>query len=487
APIARTLLRRLSSISERPDYRKSLIDLLIDPYVISEIWNHVIWRWKEYGEIKSNCFKELIYSGMPTEFRQTVWSLLVANHSSDELHKSFHQYLQNPCEFDDIIELDVPRTFPDVVGFSEDDNRLCKSLFNVVKAYSMQDKEVGYCQGVAFLAGLLLMHMDENDAFVILVKIMNNYKLRDLYKPDMIQFGVWAHQFEGLLKRLLPALYCHLTKNDFGISVICSHFLTMMCNILPLPAVFHLLDIVLIDGFEIIPKSVLAILKLNEQRLIHSNLEELLKFFHNDLKHIYADDHTIIIKELRNICFDDRLMNRLKKEYIFKSQKQARMMNNMESLREENLILKQKVYHLEQENVELAEFLLNLQIQYSNANERKESLQDENEILKESLDIQRIMCVNDNQKATTLKQLSSITTSGPTTTMNIHSCDSGIDFKFVDEEIDLTKFSISDGSSCNDKPEENIHLEVERDQLKERLRWVEHQLNDQRDETMNCN
>lgn len=47
-----------------------------------------------------------------------------------------------------------------------------ESLFNVMKAYSLHDREVGYCQGSAFIVGLLLMQMPEEEAFAVLVKLM---------------------------------------------------------------------------------------------------------------------------------------------------------------------------------------------------------------------------------------------------------------------------------------------------------------------------
>ena len=36
---------------------------------------------------------------------------------------------------------------------------LAEMLFNVMKAYSVHDREVGYCQGSAFIVGLLLMQV----------------------------------------------------------------------------------------------------------------------------------------------------------------------------------------------------------------------------------------------------------------------------------------------------------------------------------------
>ncbi|KAG7256186.1 LOW QUALITY PROTEIN: hypothetical protein CRUP_000191 [Coryphaenoides rupestris] len=42
------------------------------------------------------------------------------------------------------------------------------SLYNLLKAYSLLDTEVGYCQGVSFVAGILLLHMSEEQAFDML-------------------------------------------------------------------------------------------------------------------------------------------------------------------------------------------------------------------------------------------------------------------------------------------------------------------------------
>jgi hypothetical protein len=33
------------------------------------------------------------------------------------------------------------------------------ALFNLLKAYSLMDSDVGYCQGLSFVAGILLMHV----------------------------------------------------------------------------------------------------------------------------------------------------------------------------------------------------------------------------------------------------------------------------------------------------------------------------------------
>lgn len=57
-----------------------------------------------------------------------------------------------------VILRDIPRTYPELEFFKEN-GRGQQSLFNVIKAYSVHDKEVGYCQGSAFIVGQLLLQV----------------------------------------------------------------------------------------------------------------------------------------------------------------------------------------------------------------------------------------------------------------------------------------------------------------------------------------
>jgi len=77
------------------------------------------------------------------------------------------------------------RTFPSHPYFSAQlgHGQLC--LFNILKAYSVLDEEVGYCQGLSFVAGILLMHMKEQDAFDTLKFMMYTLHVRKQYRPDM--------------------------------------------------------------------------------------------------------------------------------------------------------------------------------------------------------------------------------------------------------------------------------------------------------------
>ena len=56
------------------------------------------------------------------------------------------------------------------------------------------NREVGYCQGSAFIVGLLLMQMPEEESFAVLVKIMQDYRMREMFKPSMAELGLCMYQ-----------------------------------------------------------------------------------------------------------------------------------------------------------------------------------------------------------------------------------------------------------------------------------------------------
>ncbi len=133
--------------------------------------------------------------------------------------------------YEKVIRRDISRTYPEHDFFKERHGVGQERLFNVIKvrnvvnllqikirfqAYSLYDREVGYCQGIAFLVGLLLMHvsaiieaafilifysqMPEEEAFAVLVAIMQDFTMRDMYKPDMFYLGLCIYQLECMVQ-----------------------------------------------------------------------------------------------------------------------------------------------------------------------------------------------------------------------------------------------------------------------------------------------
>ncbi|MGH0125224.1 UNVERIFIED_CONTAM: hypothetical protein FKN15_058913 [Acipenser sinensis] len=109
------------------------------------------------------------------------------------------------------------------------------SLYNLLKAYSLLDSEVGYCQGLSFVAGVLLLHMSEEDAFEMLKFLMYDVGLRKQYRPDMIILQIQMYQLSRLLHDYHRDLYNHLEEHEIGPSLYAAPwFLTMFASQFPL-------------------------------------------------------------------------------------------------------------------------------------------------------------------------------------------------------------------------------------------------------------
>lgn len=88
--------------------------------------------------------------------------------------------------------------------------------------------EIGYCQGIPFVVGPLLLNMPEEQAFCVLVRLMYEYNFRTLYTPKMIGLQLRNHQFDRLLQGFnsifynshssyieqFPDVYQHLERQD---------------------------------------------------------------------------------------------------------------------------------------------------------------------------------------------------------------------------------------------------------------------------------
>ena len=106
-----------------------------------------------------SCTKQdLVRSGIPHHFRGMAWQLLCGAHDSEDKLK-YSEYMKSQSACEKVIRRDIARTYPEHDFFKKKDGIGQEALFNVMKAYSIHDREVGYCQGTAFIVGLLLMQV----------------------------------------------------------------------------------------------------------------------------------------------------------------------------------------------------------------------------------------------------------------------------------------------------------------------------------------
>ena len=59
-------------------------------------------------------------------------------------------------------------------------------LEKVLLAFSHYDLQIGYVQGMNYLAGIMVYHAEEDIAFWLLVEIFEMFEMRDIYLPCTI-------------------------------------------------------------------------------------------------------------------------------------------------------------------------------------------------------------------------------------------------------------------------------------------------------------
>ncbi|XP_078075012.1 ecotropic viral integration site 5 protein homolog isoform X15 [Mustelus asterias] len=232
-----------------------------------------------------------------------------------------------------------------------------------MRAYSLVDREVGYCQGSAFIVGLLLMQMPEEEAFCVFVKLMQDYRLRELFKPSMAELGLCMYQFEWMIQEQLPEIYVHFQSQSFHTSMYSSSwFLTIFLTTFPLPVATRLFDIFMSEGLEIVFRVGIAILQANQAELMQLDMEGMLQHFQKVIPHQFDSGPDKLIQAAYQIKYNAKKMKKLEKEYTTIKNKEMEEQVEIKRLRTENRLLKQRIETLEKESASLADRLIQGQV-----------------------------------------------------------------------------------------------------------------------------
>ncbi|KAB0398031.1 hypothetical protein E2I00_002181 [Balaenoptera physalus] len=224
------------------------------------------------------------------------------------------------------------------------------------QAYSLVDREVGYCQGSAFIVGLLLMQMPEEEAFCVFVKLMQDYRLRELFKPSMAELGLCMYQFECMIQEHLPELFVHFQSQSFHTSMYASSwFLTIFLTTFPLPVATRIFDIFMSEGLEIVFRVGLALLQMNQAELMQLDMEGMLQHFQKVIPHQFDGGPDKLIQAAYQVKYNSKKMKKLEKEYTTIKTKEMEEQVEIKRLRTENRLLKQRIETLEKGQVTRAQ------------------------------------------------------------------------------------------------------------------------------------
>eukprot|EP01097_Dermamoeba_algensis_P000877 TRINITY_DN1323_c0_g1_i2.p1 TRINITY_DN1323_c0_g1~~TRINITY_DN1323_c0_g1_i2.p1 ORF type:complete len:334 (+),score=52.83 TRINITY_DN1323_c0_g1_i2:31-1002(+) len=207
--------------------------------------------------------EQLLRLGLPPEIRAEAWQRLSGSYelvrANPGVYASYlHQADTFGSESANQIERDLGRTFPSNTMFEKIEGR--EKMRRVLMAYSVKNTSVGYCQSMNFICGMLLLFMEEEEAFWTMSQIIEEYLPEDYFGPTMLSFQIDQKVFSTLLSLAYPTIadviYCH------KIPMPSDWFLCLFATSLPTESLVRVWDMFFYVGEKMLFQTALALMKL---------------------------------------------------------------------------------------------------------------------------------------------------------------------------------------------------------------------------------
>ncbi|XP_033480866.2 growth hormone-regulated TBC protein 1-A [Epinephelus lanceolatus] len=264
-------------------------------------WSKLV---KGRGKVQKNVkLKRYVRKGIPNEHRALIW--MAVSGAQDQLEKNpvYYQSLlgaQHDPKLVETICTDLNRTFPDNVQFRKTSNPcLQKALYNVLLAYGHHNSAVGYCQGMNFIAGyLLIITKDEEKSFWLMDALLGRI-LPDYYTPAMLGLKTDQEVLGELVKVKIPGVWQTMMDHNVTWTLVVSRwFICLYIDVLPVETVLRIWDCLFYEGSKILFRVALTLMHHNQDLIQQAqSLPDICQNFKQITHGPFVDDcHTFMQK-----------------------------------------------------------------------------------------------------------------------------------------------------------------------------------------------
>jgi len=250
------------------DQRKAEDDLSS----LTSYWtNTVLTDWQREWQSKKT--QGLWWRGLPPPVRGKVWRLALYN--SLNLTTQLYTILRTRAhsaneskEMLQLVSLDVSRTFPQL-GIFQEGGPYHSTLRDLLGAYVCYRPDLGYVQGMSFIAAILLLNLDEADAFVVFANLVNRPLLAAFYRVDTTAMSQNYSIFSAHLASHLPRLARHFARAGLRPDLyMVDWVMTLFSKAAPLDITCRIWDLLIRDGEGFLFRAALGVLSLYQDQLL---------------------------------------------------------------------------------------------------------------------------------------------------------------------------------------------------------------------------
>ncbi|XP_027869932.1 USP6 N-terminal-like protein [Xiphophorus couchianus] len=279
----------------------------------AEKWLKMVNKWDKYKN--SDKMVKRVYKGIPLQLRGRAWTLLLDVERTKRENQGKYEKMKEQSQLcsSEIkqIDLDINRTFRNHIMFMDRFGVKQQSLFHVLSAYSVYNTEVSYCQGMSQIAALLLMYMNEEDAFWALSQLLTNdrHAMHGFFVPGFPKLHRFQAHHDQILSKLLPKLKKHMDREQMSAGIYCTKwFLQCFIDRTPFTLTLRLWDIFILEGQRLLTAMSYTILKIHKKRLLKMSLEELREFLQERIAQRFFHSDDLIIEQLQVSMMELRKM-----------------------------------------------------------------------------------------------------------------------------------------------------------------------------------
>ena len=265
-------------------------------------------------EIDYSDFINLYYIGLPNQTRKNIWQILIGNScgitkNTYEIYKrkipsiNFKNINANKNTVDKIYSNDntskqiIQEIIKITVIFSEeiakknlDKNDMMNKVYNISRSFCIFRQDLTFNKNIiSIIYTLLFIFEEEEDTFICVINLICS-NLFSIFIGDENEIKAYSNFFNSLLKKYIPKISNLFEKMEITPELYLIPWLeefytkTFDLNILN-----HIFDLFLINGEYILFQTGLSIIKLLEDELANSTINEIfksLKRISNDINEI---------------------------------------------------------------------------------------------------------------------------------------------------------------------------------------------------------